>query len=69
MKIDAFGTIFEVIREDGHWSIFVLGEGKKRRVTDIVIPEDTVEADVPRFIADQLHERATPQNPDVKLIK
>jgi len=69
MKIDAFGTIFEVLRENGRWSVFVLGEGKKRRVHEIVIPDSLKESEVPRFIADQLHERASPKNPDVKIIE
>ncbi len=69
MKINVFGRIVEVARDNGEWVLYTLGEGKKRRENDIVIPADLNEKDVVTFIADIFHEFATPGNSEVKVLK
>ncbi len=66
MKLSVFGRKFEVIRERDQWNLFSLGEGKKHRVDDILIPAHLTETDVITFLADMFHEMATPDNSDVQ---
>lgn len=68
MKIDAYGNVLEIIKENGEWAIYILGEGKKRRSFDIVIPSDLDEQNVILFLEDILHESATPENPRIKRV-
>ncbi|NNG01127.1 MAG: hypothetical protein HKM93_17180 [Desulfobacteraceae bacterium] len=58
----------EVIRADGRWKTFYLGEGKKRPASDIVIPENLNQSQIPRYLADFFHELATPSNAGVDII-
>jgi hypothetical protein len=68
MRVNAFGIILEVIKENGQWVIYILGEGKKRRSYDFVIPSEFDEDGALLFLNDLLHERATPDNPEIKKI-
>ena len=67
MKLDVFGRKMEVLREKDQWLVFVLGEGKKRRI-DVAIPSDIKEQDIPRFLSDLFHEAATAERPEVVVI-
>jgi hypothetical protein len=66
MKLDVFGRKLEVIKIDGHWVIYQIGEGKKTRSSDFIIPSDYTEAEAILFLEDMLHEACTPQNPKIK---
>lgn len=68
MKLDAYGKRIEIQRENGDWVIYELGEGKKTLSRDIYIPSDYNEAQVIGFLEDLFHERATPENPSIKII-
>lgn len=68
MKLNIFGRIAEVIREDGQWVFYSLGEGKKRRENGLVIPAELSAAEVVTFLADIFHEVASPQNPEIKIL-
>lgn len=68
MKIDIYGRIIEVLKEDGFWNIYTLGEGKKMRANDIVIPQNFSEKEVLTFLADMFHEAATPEKNQVRII-
>ncbi|PHQ68554.1 MAG: hypothetical protein COB97_09795 [Paracoccus sp.] len=67
MKFNAFGRKLEVVWENEQWSVFFLGEGKKRK-SDIVIPTDIKSEDIAQYLSDLFHESATPDNPEVKPI-
>jgi hypothetical protein len=60
MKFDVFGTVVEVVRHDGKWKVFYLGnEGKKRPAEDIVIPSTIEQNRVQQYLADIRHEYAS----------
>ena len=66
-KFDVFGRLVLVSRDAGRWTAFYAGsEGKRRPATDIVIPADTAEQDLPRYLADLCHEWATSRHPEVR---
>lgn len=70
MKIDVFGKrTIEVVREEEIWVIYALGEGRRIRSNDIVIPSHLTPEEVLTFIGDIFHEGATPENSEVKLIE
>jgi len=48
--------------------MYSLGDGKKRREADIVIPADLSASEVVTFVADIYHELATPENSEVKVL-
>jgi hypothetical protein len=55
------------VRRDGdRWRAYRLGEGKRRELHDLVIPEDLPEPELERFLADVCHEMATPARPGVR---
>ncbi len=68
MRLNAYGKLREIIRENETWVIYLLGEGKKSRSNDIYIPSDYNEEQVVRFLEDMLHERANPEEPSIKVI-
>ncbi len=68
MRLNAYGKLLEIIRENETWAIYEVGEGKKSRSNDIYIPSDYNEEQVVRFLEDMLHERATPDDPNIKII-
>ncbi len=61
MKLDAYGKLLEIVRENDTWAIYQLGEGRRSRSHDIVIPSDFNKSQVIQFLEDMLHESATPQ--------
>ena len=68
MKLNAYGKLLEIKRENEMWIIYELGEGKKTRSNDIYIPAEYNEEEVVRFLEDMLHERATHEVPSIKII-
>lgn len=68
MRLNAYGKLLEIIRENETWVIYEIGEGKKSRSNDIYIPSEFNEMQVVRFLEDMLHERATPEDPSIKVI-
>lgn len=69
MKLDLFGHWVLVLREQDRWVVFYLGnDGKRRAATDLVIPAEYSESEIPRYLADLCHEWATPQHPDVRVL-
>jgi hypothetical protein len=69
MKLDVYGRRIEVVKERGEWAIYTLGEGKKNKITDFVIPADLGEEEILIYVADIFHELATPEKSDVRIIK
>jgi len=68
MKFNIFGKkIIEVIRKDGKWFAYYLGnEGKKRAAEEIVIPSTVQEAEIEDYLADVFHELATISNNEIE---
>lgn len=69
MKLNAYGKILEIARENGNWIIYEIGEGKKSRSNDIYIPSEYTANQVIQFLEDMLHERATPETPNIKILE
>jgi hypothetical protein len=62
MRFDVFGRHIAVRKKDGAWECFLLGADGKRREMNLVIPAFVPEEEVLQFLADILHECATPTN-------
>jgi len=59
MRFDIYGRFqVDVRREDGAWIAYRVDEGKRARLHDIVIPEDTDEQDLATWLDDVFHEYA-----------
>ncbi|MEL7451540.1 MAG: hypothetical protein AAFN78_20185 [Pseudomonadota bacterium] len=70
MKVNAFGRRLTIQRIDGSWVVFAPGnDGKRRRLTDILIPADLGEEEIVGFLDDLLHEWATAEHPSVVEVK
>ncbi len=70
MKLDIYGRIFEVVRKDQRWFVFILGnEGKKRPADNIFIPSHVVETDVIDYLEDLLHEWASADSQWIKRLE
>lgn len=69
MKLDVFGKLVEVKQRNRQWLVFYLGnEGKKRKATDIHVPEGLPESEVVNYIADLCHEWATMDKPHIRML-
>lgn len=62
-RFNVFGYLIAVRRtEGGGWTTYLLGADGKRRPAGIVVPSFIDEADLGQYLADILHESATPSN-------
>ena len=69
MRLDLFGRPVLVERRGSGWQAFYLGaEGKRRPATDLFIPDDLDEAQIPAYLADLCHEWASQRHPTVRRI-
>jgi hypothetical protein len=68
MKIDAYGRLLEVTHENGQWVVYSLGEGKRRREVDLVIPAHLTTAEIVGYLEDLLHEVASVEHPRIKIL-
>ena len=69
MKYDVYGRSMTVEKAGSKWKLFVnSGEGKRREINDVVIPQQLGEEEIAQFLADIYHEAATERYPDVKQV-
>ena len=67
LRFDVFGRRVLVVRSNNRWQAYYLGdEGKRRPAADIIIPANTAEEELTRYLADLCHEWATGRHPDVR---
>jgi hypothetical protein len=67
LEFDVFGRRLLVERTDSGWTALYPGsEGKHRVAHGIVIPPDTPETDLERYLADLCHEWASPERSTVR---
>ena len=52
--------VVEIIRKDGRWVAFRMGEGSKVPVDDLVVPQDFEASQLLTFLEDVYHEYARP---------
>lgn len=70
MQFDIYGKkILQVLRRDGEWQVFYLGNGVKRRTDDIYIPANVTEQELEEYIGDVFHEWATHDNHSIVRIQ
>jgi hypothetical protein len=62
LKFNIFGAFIAVTGSPGAWRAFLLGTEGKRRAADFVVPDDVAEDELCEYLADLLHEHATPRN-------
>lgn len=51
--------IIEIVKQDGRWTAFHMGEGTRRKVTDLVILNHIKETELMEYLDDFYHEYAT----------
>ena len=61
-KFNIFGTFIGFNRTPPGWQAFYLGNEGKGRPADFVVPDNIAEEDICEYLADLLHEHATPRN-------
>lgn len=66
LRFQVFGHAIGVERSETGWHVFYLGNEGKRRPADFVIPEFIDESELLQFLADMLHESASPSHPDAQ---
>lgn len=71
MKLDIYGKMdIEVIRKDGEWLAYRLGdEGKKRQLHDIKFPKTLPQDEIIGYVEDVYHEWASAKNQSVKFLE
>lgn len=61
MKFDIYGqSILEVVRENGTWRAFRVGDGRRRLEANLIFPDDMDSEEVMSYIDDMYHELARP---------
>ncbi|HEX7030887.1 MAG TPA: hypothetical protein VF254_09830, partial [Gammaproteobacteria bacterium] len=71
LELDVFGRKMLAERGRNGWRLyFPGGEGKRRPVPDVVVPEDIAgTGELVQFLDDHFHEYATKENPAVRVIR
>jgi hypothetical protein len=60
MKYDMYGRFqLEVLRENGAWKVYHIGQGVKSLAHDVVLPHDLAADEVAIFLDDLFHESDT----------
>jgi len=61
MKYDIYGRFrVDVQRENDSWVVYRLALGKRRKLTDVVIPDTLREDEIAIFLDDVFHELSGP---------
>ena len=69
ITFNVFGRDILVVRSGSVWKAFYPGtEGKRRPARDIVIPPDTPESKLARYLDDLCHEWASDRNNSVNRV-
>ena len=68
LRLEVYGRRFAVVRGAAGWRVFHLGTEGKRRPAEISLPPSLPPAEVAEFLADLLHEIATPRHNEVRVL-
>ena len=61
MKFDVYGRFaLDIIRADGQWRAYRLGDGTRRLDPEIVIPDHVEDGQLEQYLDDLLHELGRP---------
>ena len=67
MRYKVFGKVFEVVLEGEIWRTYLIAqEGKKRPMTDIVIPRSLSEGEIHQYLEDLFHEQEAFQQEKIR---
>ena len=64
LRFQVYGTRLAVVRAGTGWQAFVLGPDGKRRVAEFAVPDFIAADELCQYLADILHESASPSHPD-----
>ena len=66
-----FNRYIGVRRERSRWLVYRvdLNERKSSRLSDVIIPDELTEAELPGWLGDLFHESASENYPDVRRIE
>jgi len=64
LRFQVYGTRMAVVRLPSGWQAFVLGPDGKRRPAALAVPDFIEAHELCQYLADILHESATPSQPD-----
>jgi len=62
LRFNIFGMQIAIVGAPGSWSAFLPGEDGKRRPADFIVPNELAEEELCSYLADLMHESATPSN-------
>ena len=65
LRFKVFGKLIAVAPTPAGWTTYLLSQDGKRTAADIVVPAFIKEDEVGQYLADLLHELATPTNNEV----
>lgn len=68
-RFQVYGSRLAVVRVGCGWQVFVLGPEGKRRPADLVVPDFIEAHELCQYLADILHESASPSHPDAYPIR
>lgn len=68
-RFQVYGTRLAVARLPSGWQAFVLGTDGKRRPAEFVVPDFIEAHELCQYLADILHESASPSHPDAYPIR
>lgn len=69
LRFSIFGMQIAVVGACGRWSAFLLGNDGKRRPADFIVPNELAEDELCGYLADLMHESATPSNSEAYRIQ
>ena len=62
-RFQVYGSRLAVVRMGDGWQAFVLGPDGKRRPADLAVPDFIEAHELCQYLADLLHESASPSHP------
>lgn len=62
LRFSIFGTDIVIVGAPGKWSALIPGADGKRRPAEFIVPDYLAEDELCQYLADLLHESATPAN-------
>jgi hypothetical protein len=68
LRLEVYGRRFAAVHGSSGWRVFHLGNDGKRRAAEISLPPSLPQAEVAEFMADLLHEIATPRHNQVRVL-
>ena len=68
LRLEVYGRRFAAVHGPSGWHVFHIGNEGKRRPAEISLPASLSPEEVPEFMADLLHEVATPRHNEVRVL-